>query len=67
MLGASVLITVYLRFKLGGSSEYRENIVVTESSRKQDAELPTELAGDEDMDKKAGEAAKVSVLTKEAV
>jgi hypothetical protein len=67
MLGASVLITVYLRFKLGGSSEYRENIVVTESSTGEDAELPTELAGDEDMDKKASEAVKVSVLTKEAV
>lgn len=67
MLGASVLITVYLRFKLGGSSEYRENIVVTESSMGQDGELPTELAGDDDTEKKASEAVKVSVLTKEAV
>jgi hypothetical protein len=67
MLSASVLITTYLRFKLGGSSEYRENIVVTDSTPQQDAELPTELAGDDDTDKKAGDATKVSVLTKEAV
>ena len=70
MLGASVLITTYLRFKLGGSSEYRENIVVIENTGEQDAELPTVLAEDEDGDEKKAKAAdssKVTVLTKEAV
>lgn len=65
MLGASVFITLYLRYKLGGSSEYRNVTIENPPVRGDDSELPLELDG-EDMDKKAGDRTKVSVLAKES-
>lgn len=69
MLGASVLITIYLRFTLGGSSEYRETIVMHDRSAMENTELPTTLVGEDDDDdkKKAAESGRVTVLTREAV
>ena len=66
MLGASVFITLYLRYKLGGSSEYRNVTIVDASVRGDDSELPLELDG-EDVDKKGEGKTKVSVLAKESV
>jgi hypothetical protein len=65
MLGASVLITFYLRFKLGGSSEYR-NVIVQDTPVRgdDDGELPLELSGEGD-DKKGEEDSKISVSVKQ--
>jgi hypothetical protein len=69
MLGASVLITIYLRYTLGGSSEYRETIVMHDRSAMENTELPTTLIGDNDEDdkKKAEDSGRITVLTREAV